>query len=51
MAKIDFMEVSLGTLERVMGDRMMVYSYGGHLGNLWYSETKEYVLRLFVGSP
>ena len=42
---------SMEELKEVMGDQMMVYPYGGHLGNLWYSETKEYVLSLFGVSP
>lgn len=42
---------SIEELKQVMGDQMMLYPYGGHLGNLWYSQTKEYILRLFRRSP
>src|SRR5574342_80799 len=38
---------SIEELKEVMGDRMMLYPSGGHLGNLWYPETKNYVLGLF----
>jgi hypothetical protein len=42
---------SIEELKEAMGDRMVVYPYGGHLGNLWYSETRDYVLGLFGRSP
>ena len=42
---------SIEELKEAMGEQMTVYPYGGHLGNLWYSETKEYVLGLFGGAP
>lgn len=38
---------SIEELKEVMGDRMMLYPSGGHLGNLWYPETTNYVLGLF----
>ena len=38
---------SIDELKEAMGDRMALYPYGGHLGNLWYSENKEYALGLF----
>ena len=38
---------AIEALEEAMGDRMTLYRYGGHLGNLWYPETKAYVLGLF----
>jgi hypothetical protein len=41
---------SLDELKEAMGSRMMVYPYGGHLGNLWYPPTRDYVLGLF-GTP
>jgi hypothetical protein len=41
----------LEELKRLMGDRMTLYPYGGHLGNLWYSENKRAILKLFSASP
>ena len=38
---------AIEALKAAMGERMKVYPYGGHLGNLWYSENKEDALRLF----
>ena len=38
---------SIEELKEVMGARMVLYPSGGHLGNLWYRETKNYVLGLF----
>ena len=34
-------------LKEALGDEVTLYAYGGHLGNLWYPENKEYILRLF----
>ncbi len=34
-------------LKEALGDQMTLYPYGGHLGNLWYSENREFVLRFF----
>ncbi len=41
---------SIDELREAMGSRMVVYPYGGHLGNLWYPETRNFVLGLF-GTP
>ena len=41
---------SLDELKDAMGSRMVVYPYGGHLGNIWYPETRDHVLDLF-GTP
>jgi predicted alpha/beta-fold hydrolase len=38
---------SIEELKAELGDQVMLYPYGGHLGNLWYPENKEYVLRYF----
>ena len=38
---------SIEELKNALGDQVTVYPYGGHLGNLWYSENKEHALRLF----
>ena len=38
---------SIDELKEAMGDQMTLYPYGGHLGNLWYSENKEEILRVF----
>jgi pimeloyl-ACP methyl ester carboxylesterase len=42
---------SLDELKEAMDSRMVVYPYGGHLGNLWYPPTRDYVLDLFGTSP
>ena len=34
-------------LKALMGDQMTVYPYGGHLGNLWYADNQEDILRFF----
>jgi hypothetical protein len=34
-------------LKEIMGDQMTVYPYGGHLGNLWYAQNQEDILRFF----
>jgi len=41
---------SLEELKDVLGDQMILYPYGGHLGNLWYAENRESVLRFFQTS-
>ena len=38
---------SIQELKDALGDQVMLYPYGGHLGNLWYPENKEYVLKYF----
>lgn len=38
---------SIEELKDALGDQVILYPYGGHLGNLWYKENKEYVLRHF----
>ncbi len=42
---------SLDELKEAMGSRMMMYPYGGHLGNLWYAPTRDYVLGIFGMPP
>jgi hypothetical protein len=42
---------SIEAMKEAMGNRMVVYPYGGHLGNLWYAETRDYALRLLTGLP
>jgi len=34
-------------LKEIMGEQMTVYPYGGHLGNLWYAQNQEDILRFF----
>jgi hypothetical protein len=41
---------SVEALQEAMGDRMILYPLGGHLGNLWYWQNKESILKLFRGS-
>jgi len=38
-------------LKGVMGEQMMLYPHGGHLGNLWYWENTEYMVSLFRRPP
>jgi len=38
---------SIEELKDAMGDRMTLYPTGGHLGNLWYRQNKEDILRQF----
>jgi hypothetical protein len=38
---------SIRQLEQALGARVVVFPYGGHLGNLWYSHNKDYTLRIF----
>lgn len=38
---------SIEELKEALGDQVTLYPYGGHLGNLWYSENQEYILRFF----
>lgn len=41
---------SILELRKVLGDQVTMFPYGGHLGNLWYPENKELVLRI-LGAP
>jgi hypothetical protein len=38
---------SIRQLQQALGPRVVVFPYGGHLGNLWYSDNKDYMLRIF----
>jgi hypothetical protein len=42
---------SIEELKEALGDRVMVYPYGGHLGNIWYPQNREYALKLFKTAP
>jgi hypothetical protein len=42
---------AIENLKEALGDQVTLYPYGGHLGNLWYSENKEDALRLFRTVP
>ena len=42
---------SIDELKDALGDQVTLYPYGGHLGNLWYSENKEHALKLFRTTP
>jgi hypothetical protein len=37
---------SILELKKTLGDQVTVFPYGGHLGNLWYPDNKELVLRI-----
>ena len=41
---------SIEEVKEALGDRMTVYPYGGHLGNLWYRQNKDSIVRLFGSS-
>jgi len=38
---------SIDALKDALSDRMTLYPYGGHLGNLWYPENKQYAFNFF----
>jgi predicted alpha/beta-fold hydrolase len=38
---------SLEALKNTLGERVTLYPYGGHLGNLWYPENKEFAVKYF----
>jgi len=38
---------SIDQLKATLGDQVKLYPHGGHLGNLWYRQNKEDILRLF----
>jgi hypothetical protein len=42
---------SIEELKETLGDQVTLYPYGGHLGNIWYSENKEHALSLFRTVP
>jgi hypothetical protein len=42
---------TIEALKAALGDQVMLYPYGGHVGNLWYPENKEYALRFFRTAP
>jgi len=42
---------SVEELKEALGDQVTLYPFGGHLGNLWYSENKEYILKVFRPPP
>jgi pimeloyl-ACP methyl ester carboxylesterase len=42
---------SIEALKEALGDQVTLYPSGGHLGNLWFSENKEYALKFFRTVP
>jgi pimeloyl-ACP methyl ester carboxylesterase len=42
---------SIEELKEALGDQVTLYPSGGHLGNLWFSENKEYALKFFRTVP
>ena len=42
---------SIEELKDALGDQMTLYPYGGHLGNLWYSENKALALKVMRQQP
>jgi len=40
---------SILELKKTLGDHMVVFPHGGHLGNLWYPDNKELVRRILAG--
>ena len=49
----DFMadKKSIEALKEELGERVTLYPYGGHLGNLWYPENKETILNFAPPNP
>jgi hypothetical protein len=49
----DFMgeRKSIEALKDALGEQVTLYPYGGHLGNLWYPESREFALRFFRPRP
>jgi pimeloyl-ACP methyl ester carboxylesterase len=39
---------SILELKKTLGDHMVVFPYGGHLGNLWYPDNRELVRRILT---
>ena len=37
----------LDYLEGLLGDRAKIYPYGGHMGNLWYSQNRKDIVSIF----
>jgi hypothetical protein len=42
---------SIEELKDALGDRMTLYPYGGHLGNLWFPENKKSAVKFFRSPP
>ncbi|HEY1235835.1 MAG TPA: hypothetical protein VGH22_20815 [Candidatus Binatia bacterium] len=42
---------SIEQLKQALGDRIVLYPYGGHLGNLWYPQNKKDALRILKPVP
>ena len=42
---------SIEALKEALGNQVTLYPYGGHLGNLWFPENKEFALRYFRPRP
>jgi pimeloyl-ACP methyl ester carboxylesterase len=42
---------SIEQLKQALGDRVVLYPYGGHLGNLWYPQNKKDALRILKSVP
>ena len=38
---------SVEALKNALGDQVTLYPYGGHLGNLWFPENKQFALKYF----
>jgi hypothetical protein len=41
-------KTSIEALKTALGDQVTLYPHGGHLGNLWFPENKEYALNYFA---
>jgi hypothetical protein len=42
---------SIEALKKALGDQVTLFPRGGHLGNLWFPENKEFALRFFRPAP
>lgn len=42
---------SIEALKETLGDRVTLFPYGGHVGNLWYPENKKTIVKFFPPYP
>ena len=42
---------SIDEIKAALGDRVVLYPYGGHLGNVWYPQNKTDALKILKTAP
>ena len=42
---------SIEELKQALGNQVVIYPYGGHLGNIWYPQNKRDALEIFKSAP